>query len=418
MSSLYIFRICRQLLLGSVLTLALLSPGYADLGDAVRFEDSVRHIAQLAKSRPDVDRLLQGAVQAVPHLGDGVMTLAGLSSHLAQSHDEQLYESLVRGMLASLDDKWARLYTPEQSRTMRASLDNDAKGSLGVRLVADPGRANGFLIADVAPNGPSVGRLSSGDRLQAIDGHDLRKSLRVSLDSLLSGHPGSTAHLQILDQSGQRRELDVVREDVDAPTAYVTSSDGTKTEIRITSFGVDTASELREILKEETTGAVILDMRCNGGGYVKSAVECASLLLDQGSTVVTVDTPDESLEYRSEGRPVYDGNVCVLVNSKTASAAEIFTAALQFHLDAKVVGEKTYGKGSVQRIVNLPDDWALKVTTSTYRTAAGDFIDGVGITPDLLLDMPIASCRTAADSQRDLARLHLRHLANEGTPVF
>ena len=414
----YIFRICRQFLLCSVLSLALLSPGYADLGDAVRFETSVRHIAQLAKSRPDVDRLLEGARQAVPQLGDGVLTIAGLSSQLAQSHDEKLYESLVRGMLGALDDKWAKLYTPEQSRSMRATLDNDGEGSLGVRLVADPGRKNGLLIADVAPNGPAVGRLSSGDRLQAIDGHDLRKSLRVSLDSLLNGNPGSTAHLRVLDQSGKSRELDVVREDVEAPTAYVTFSDGMKTEIRITSFGVDTAEELREILKAEKTGAVILDMRCNGGGYVKSAVECASLLVSPGSTVVTVDTPDESVEYRSEGSPIYDGNVCVLVNSKTASAAEIFTAALQHHLDAKVVGEKTYGKGSVQRIVSLPDDWALKVTTSTYRTAAGDFIDGVGITPDLLLDMPIASCRTGADAQLNLARLHLRHMASEGTPIF
>lgn len=404
-------RSLRSLALLGLFAVSLLSPTQADRGDAMRFEAAVSQISSLSRKRPSVESLLDSVRIAMPALSTEALTVSGLAAHLEQSTDPELPAQIIRAMLKSLDDKWARLYDPNESRAMRNGLDGDGQGSLGLNLVAEEGRKEGLLISDVAPNGPALGLIHAGERIQVIDGHDICKPSDVSLDSLLFGQPGSVAHLQVADLEGHSREVDVTRVDLDAPTAYVTKKDSVTTEIRITSFGADTARELRAILEDHPTGSLVLDLRCNGGGYVKSAVACSSLFIKDGSLVVQTENPDGVARHLSEGAPVYRGNVCLLVNSKTASAAEIFTSCLQYHLGAKVIGDRTYGKGSVQRIVDLPGNWALKVTTSAYRTAAGDLIDGVGIKPDLELKMPIAACRTEIDTQMDQARQHVRALA-------
>jgi carboxyl-terminal processing protease len=401
----------RSSVLCAFLAFGLLSPTQADRGDAIRFEAAVSQISKLAKKRPTVESLLDSVRATVPDVRAEAMTVGGLTHHLAQSSDRELPIKVLEAMLKSLDDRWARLYTPEESESMRNSLDGDGRGSLGLNLVAEEGRKFGLLITDVAPNGPAVGLIEPGERLQGIDGHDLRVPNEVKLDTLLHGEPGTMARLRIGDRDGTTRRVDVKRVDLDAPTAYLTKKDSVTTEIRITSFGADTARELAAILKDRPTGALVLDLRCNGGGYVKSAVACGSLFLADGSLVVQTESPDGVTRHLTEGAPLYRGNVCLLVNSKTASAAEIFASSLQYHLGAKLVGDVTYGKGSVQRIVDLPGEWALKVTTSAYRTAAGELIDGRGIRPDVELEMPIAACRTEGDAQMAHARQHLRALA-------
>jgi carboxyl-terminal processing protease len=405
----------RSLALLTLLAIGLAAPTQADRGDAMRFEAAVAQISHLAKKRPSVESLLDSVKRAVPSLSAEAMTVSGLASHLAQSTDKDLPANVIRAMLKSLDDKWARLYTPQESRSMRNGLDGDGQGSLGLNLVADEGRKQGVLISDIAPNGPAVGLIEAGERLQMVDGQDLRRP-GVHLDTLLFGRPGTVAYLQVADREGNSRQVAVSRVDLDAPTAYVTKRDSVSTEIRVTSFGADTARELRAILVDNPTGALVLDLRCNGGGYVKAAVDCSSLFVKDGSLVVQTESPDGATQHLSEGAPVYRGNVCLLVNSKTASAAEIFTACLRHHLGAKVIGDVTYGKGSVQRIVELPGEWSLKVTTSAYRTAAGELIEGVGIQPDLALKMPIAACRTETDIQMEQARSHLRAVAGGSEP--
>lgn len=406
----------RSLALLGLFAAGLLSPTQADKGDAMRFEAAVQQISSLSRKRPTVDGLLDSVRVAVPAVSTEALTVSGLANRLSESTDPELPAQIIRAMLKSLDDKWARLYSPQESRAMRNGLDGDGQGSMGLNLVAEEGRGQGILVSDVAPNGPALGLIHAGERLQVIDGHDVRKPSDVSLDTLLYGHPGSVAHLQVADPAGHSRKVDVTRVDLDAPTAYVTKKDSVTTEIRITSFGADTANELRAILMDNPSGSLVLDLRCNGGGYVKSAVACSSLFIKDGSLVVQTENPDGVTRHLSEGAPIYRGNVCLLVNSKTASAAEIFTSCLQYHLGAKVIGDQTYGKGSVQRIVDLPGEWALKVTTSAYRTAAGDLIDGIGIKPDLELKMPIAACRTDVDTQMDQARQHVRALAGVTDP--
>ncbi len=407
----HIPRPLRSLTLCGFLALALLFPAQADRGDAVRFEAAVSEIAKLSKKRPTIDSLLGSIRNADPSLGQEAWTVDGLTNHLSMSTDAELTSKLIKAMLKSLDDRWARLYTPEESQHMRSGLDGDGQGSLGLNLVYDGEKNQGYLVSDIAPNGPALNLVKPGERLQAIDGHDLRKDSGVSLDTLLHGEPGSVAQLTVADRRGKSREVKVTRVDLDAPTAYVTKKDRVSTEIRITSFGADTAKELEAILGETSSQTLVLDLRCNGGGYVRAAVACSSLFVRDGSLVVQTESPDGVTPLHSQGSPKYRGSLIVLVNSKTASAAEIFTACLQHHLDAQVIGETTYGKGSVQRIVDLPGNWALKVTTSAYRTASGELIDGVGIKPDLELKMPLASCRTDSDTQMARARQHVRHLA-------
>lgn len=406
----------RALVLSGLLLFGLVSPTQADRGDALRLEAAVSQISALAKSRPSIEALLDSARAEIPELGDDALTVAGLSYRLSNSQDSKLSAAVIEAMLNSLDDRWARLYSPQESQNMRSGLNGDGLGSLGLNLVNDGLNSQGLLVTDVAPNGPALGLIEPGERLRGVDGVDLTRPLKVTLDSVLHGLPDSVAHLRVADQRGRERSVEVKRVDLDAPTAYVTKKDRVSTEIRITSFGSETARELKEILSTVDSETVVLDLRCNGGGYVRSAVECSSFFVKDGSLVVQTESPDGVSPLYSEGAARFNGGLVLLVNSKTASAAEIFTACLQHHAEARVIGETTYGKGSVQRIVELPGDWALKVTISAYRTAAGELIDGVGIKPDLELKMPIAACRTEADTQMAQARLHVRHLAaNDGS---
>lgn len=378
------------LLIGFVLLLGL--PVAADEGDAARFETVLKYLTESSRSAPTRQSLYAAAGTALAR--QSLVDHATVIGELLKAQDGgALQAKVLESMLKSLNDPWAKLYTPEESRAMRERLDGDGQAALGVSIVRSHTPAY-YAVIDVAPKGPADGHLYRGDKVLAANGYGAQSE---EFSKQISGEAGETIKLTVESEDGVRRSEVLTFADYDSKTAYVVDREAGI--IRISSFGEHTSAELREALKEIGNQPVIIDLRFNGGGYVNAAVDAAELFLDRGDKIVTTVGTQEKVTHQADEGASFHAPVCILVNRKTASAAEIFTAALHNHVSAYVVGETTYGKGSVQRFVELPGQWAIKYTTSLYQTPDGVFIDKVGLKPDRAVDMRSSLMSSSLDTQ-------------------
>lgn len=378
------------LLIGFVLLLGL--PVAADEGDAARFETVLKYLTESSRSSPTEQSLYAAAGTALARQSS--VDRATVVGELLKAQDGGVLQTKVlESMLKSLNDPWAKLYTPEESRAMRERLDGDGQAALGISVVRSH-TPSYCAVIDVAPGGPADGRLFRGDKVLAANGHSTSSN---EFSKQIAGKAGQSVKLTVESENGARRSEILTFADYDSKTAYVVDKEAGV--IRISSFGEHTPSELRAALDEIGNQPVIIDLRFNGGGYVNAAVDSAELFLDRGDKIVTTVGTQAQTVHQADGDPSFRSPVCILVNRKTASAAELFTAALHNHVNAYVVGENTYGKGSVQRFVELPGQWAIKYTTSLYQTADGVFIDKIGLKPDRTIDMQSSLMSSSLDTQ-------------------
>ena len=377
--------------------LVLALPATADVGDAVRFERIVRYLTETSRAQPTEDSLLAAARRSLPEL-QAQSNRQDFINLLRQADDgSKLQTELINNMLGSLNDPWAKLLTPEQALQMRQRLEGDRAAGMGIAIVRSKSPAYCAVI-EVTPDGPADGLLKPGDKILKANGVDTNAS---AFPEEVSGPAGKQVELLVEHEDKTRTNVFLTLDRVEAKTAYISDMDNGV--IRISSFGEDTPRELKEAVAQLEGRPIIIDLRHNGGGYVKAAVASADLFLKKGDKVVTTVARRQTKTYKAANAPFTTSPVCLLVNSKTASAAEIFTAALDTHANAHVIGKKTYGKGSVQRFVSLPGDWALKYTTALYQTPDGVFIDKIGLTPDQPIDTPTKYISSKNDLQLESA---------------
>lgn len=382
----------RKLITASLILLLCL-PASADLADAVRFDRIVDYLTETSRANPTEDSLLSAARKALP---DGLSEAdrSALIRQLREADDEgKLQTEVINNMLASLNDPWAKLFTPTEAKRMRARLEGDQDAALGITIVRSKVPAY-FAVIEVTPEGPADGKVRQGDKIISANGISTESQ---DFRNQISGEAGKLVELLLESDDGIRRKESVTLAELDSKTAYV--ADYQNGVIRISSFGEDTPQELQDALAEIGDRPVIIDLRHNGGGYVKAAVAASDLFLDKGDKIVTTVSRKEAKTYKAANPPLVQNPVCLLVNRRTASAAEIFTAALDNHVGAYVVGEKTYGKGSVQRFVGLPGGWALKYTTSLYQTPDDTYIDKIGLEPDRSLATEPRHMFSSSDKQ-------------------
>ena len=371
-----------------VFAMWLCVPGAADQADLARFDSVVGYLVETARAQPTQESLLTTARGSLPQ------TSMDLRDALRSADDRgELQATIIKALLKTLDDPWARLYTPDEVAALRERMSGDRKSSMGVVVVPQTAPIC-YRVVGVSPQSPAAGKLFPGDSIIWANGLDAKDE--KFLDTI-KGESGQVNRLKVRDEQGTVREVSVTLRDFDAPTAYVESKE--KGIIRVTSCGPETADELKQAMAELDGKPAILDLRFNGGGYVTAAVASSDLFLHRGDKVVTTVSPKKKEVHIALHDVTYHQPVCILVNGRTASAAEIFTAALKINNKAYVVGDKTYGKGSVQRLVSLPGNWALKYTTSLYQTPDGVFIDKIGLHPDTEIDMELALSSSSKDKQ-------------------
>jgi len=305
------------------------------------------------------------------------------------------YKDLIRGalsgVLSSLDPHCQYL-DPDMYRDMK---DDTAGKFGGVGIVISI--KNGVLTI-VAPMEDTPGfraGLMSGDKIIEIDGESCEGISLSGAVKLLRGKPGTTVLLKVLRQAEQDiHEVEITR----AIIAVASVKDAEILDdkigyVRIVQFNEPTADALRDAvndLLDQDMNALIIDLRNNPGGLLSSAVDVTEQFLKRGEVVVSTRgrNEQEDTTFKSRGRRHFlDFPMVLLANGGSASAAEIFCGALQDHKRAILVGEQTFGKGSVQSVLPLGDDAAIRITTARYYTPSDRMINGVGLEPDIVVPM-------------------------------
>lgn len=311
---------------------------------------------------------------------------------------EALVERALKGMVSSLDPHTA--YLPAQQLRELTNDTSGKFGGIGVVLTQQNGRLE---IIEVVPDTPaSKAKLQPGDVILAVDGVQITKNNIDDVLNKLRGLPGSTVQLEVQpapDTSANKtvrsksRTLQIVREIIKSTSVVHYSLSNGYAYIRVGIFQEDTSEQVDKALRQyeaENNGklrGLILDLRSNPGGLLDQAVRIADLFLDSGIIVSTVgrDRARQEVEYASKRHTHPYMPMVVLVNEASASASEIVAGALQDHNRALLVGMPTFGKGSVQSIIPLPNGAGLKMTVARYYTPNGRSIQAKGIVPDVTL---------------------------------
>lgn len=328
-------------------------------------------------------------------------------AHIEQSYvdvpdGERLMSGAIRGMVEALDPHSSYL-----DREELRILQDDAEGryaGIGTEIDA----RDGWLTVSAVLEGSPAERagIRPGDRFLAIEGLPARDLPLDEAIRRMRGEPGTRVRVSLRRANVERSiERELTREMVAVRAVDARVLEGQLVMLRLRVFQDTTGSELHRALDEATAACasrggiagLVIDLRDNPGGLVSAAVTVADELLEGGVIVQTRGRGERVLQTehaaRSGTRPRFP--IVVLVNARTASAAEILAGALRDHKRAVIVGQRTFGKGSVQNIIGLPDGSAIKLTTARYYTPLGHAIQARGIEPDIA----IASAPPAANGE-------------------
>ncbi len=316
---------------------------------------------------------------------------------------DELVQGAIDGMLATLDDPYARFYGPEAFTVLSSELDGEFTG-IGVQVEERP---EGLFVVNVFEDSPAAeAGVQAGERIVSVDGEDVTDLPTRAIIDRIGGEEGTQVTVGFDSGPAGPRELTMTRARLTIPEVTAPVLDSGLGHLAVRSFSRNADTQLREELEamlDEGVPGVILDLRGNPGGLLEEAVEVTSLFLEEG-VVVRVESRDGTTEHEVSGGAVApDLPLVVLVDRGSASASEIVAGALQDHDRADIVGETTFGKGTVQTIRQLEFDAGVKFTTARYFTPSGDSIEGVGVTPDLTAyGEPEAQLAAAEDRLRDL----------------
>lgn len=425
----------RVLLLTLALLALLLTSSAAPAQDSIAL-GKLRRVMMLAQTqalkRVPVSVLVNGALEGVrrelARQGQAADYLEGvpegteqwqamelLESALARAAREnpalagELPERAVVGALARLGDPYAAYLDPGAYRRLKETMEGEQFGGIGVFVAshATPQGDDALLVLELASDSPAErAGLQGGDLVVSLDGVGVARLGARQARDLLRGQSGTPVRLGILRPGGMPFEVTLVREETRMPsvTSRLIEQGGRPVGyVKIWVFGSGTAGEVSSAVKDlqsRGAGALILDLRNNGGGYVSAAVAISSEFLPKGSRIVSVEERNAAPRvYSSHGAGSTRLPLVVLQNEWSASASEITAGALRDNGVATLVGVRSYGKGSVQKIVPMEDRSAVKLTTAHYRTPSGRDINGLGIDPDVVVATELKDLGTARDAQ-------------------
>jgi len=303
--------------------------------------------------------------------------------------DVDLFYGSMAGVVAGLNDPHSVYFPPKIAKDFSEGLAGEF-GGIGAEIGI---RDEQLTIIAPLPETPAENAgLKPGDSIVAIDGEETFGLTVEEAVQKIKGKPGTTVVLSITGNGFETlREVSIVRQVITIPTVIWEEKDDNVVYIRISYFNDETwkqfSTTVEEVLATKPNG-VILDLRSNPGGYLETSVAVASEWVKDGPIVKEVfQKKEDKKEYVTKGEHrLVDMPTVVLVDGGTASGSEIVAGALQDYNKAKVLGQKTFGKGSVQSFEVFPDGSALKLTVATWFTPLDRGIDKEGIEPDILIE--------------------------------
>ena len=300
--------------------------------------------------------------------------------------DEKLINGAIDGMVKSTGDP----HTVYMQGEMLRQFMTETEGNFGgVGIIVGSKDDTLTVVAPIEDTPGHAAGIKSGDKIITIDGEDTKgMPLDVAVNKI-RGPKETTVSLGLLGEDGQKRTVEVVRSDIKLKTVYGRKIEDNIGYIRVTMFNKQTDEDFAAKLKEfdqENITKIVLDLRNNPGGLLDSCIAMARMIVPKGP-IVSIVTKDGSKEVYSSDLVTPKYKFVVLVNQGSASASEIIAGALQDTKTGIILGKNTYGKGSVQTVMQLDADSALKLTFATYYTPNNNKINGVGVKPDVELEL-------------------------------
>ena len=317
--------------------------------------------------------------------------------YVDEPENRELIEAAMIGMLQSLDPHSAYM-PPKNFEDMKVQTKGEF-GGLGIEVTMERGLVK--VVAPIADTPAERAGILTNDLIARLDGEDvLGLTLSEAVD-IVRGKIGTKITLTVLREGEEDPlEIDIIRDiiEIKAVRYRAEGPEGQIAYIRLTTFNENTTKNLRKAMAELSASAgkekfagYILDLRNNPGGLLGEAVKVSDSFLSQGEIVSTrARKAEDNIRFNARRGDMSKGApVLVLINGGSASASEIVAGALQDHHRALVVGTQSFGKGSVQTVIPLPNDGALRLTTARYFTPSGRSIQALGVTPDVIIDQEL-----------------------------
>lgn len=319
-----------------------------------------------------------GSKTGTTQVDEAISTI--LNSGAKQNDREILERAAIEGALKASGDEWAN-YFPKSALEVLEEQSSNMFTGIGVWFTKS--RGGQVKIASIQEDSPaSTSGLSVGDQVLEVNGTDVRGASLTSVIALIRGEVGSKIEL-LVDRDEKKILVTLSTEKVAVRTVEASQVTNSVALIQISSFGSGTADDVQKSLsKLKYKSGVIIDLRNNPGGLIEEAVRVAQLFISNGVIVSYQVNGNEKLFKVSNPKPI-TVPVILMINRNTASSAEILAGAFQDRNRGVVVGERSYGKGSVQELVTLDDGSKLELTVALYRTPSGRVIEELGIIPDL-----------------------------------
>ena len=316
------------------------------------------------------------------------------AQYVEEVDSADLIEAAIDGMLSSLDPHSSYL-SPKDAADMRVQT-RGSFGGLGIEVTQEEGFVRVVSPMDGTPADDAG--VESGDYITHVDGEALMGLTLDEAVNMLRGPVGSEIIITVVREGvDEPFDVSIIRDTIKL-TAATARSVGNTIVLRVTTFNDQTYANMSDGLAREVEAlggmknveGIVLDLRNNPGGLLNQAIEVSDAFLESGEIVSTRGrNPGESERVNAEAGDLAEGKpMVVLINGGSASASEIVAGALQDHHRAIVVGTKSFGKGSVQTVMPLASDGAMRLTTARYYTPSGRSIQALGVSPDIVVQQP------------------------------
>ena len=332
-------------------------------------------------------------------------TYQALASNFDGEIDKRkIIDGASKGLVEAVGDKYTEYMTSKEAEEFNKSLSGDVGTGIGVELAKDGDSVK--VVRVLAKNPAESAGILAGDVISKVNGEDVSKENTSEISKKIRGDAGTTVKIGVV-RGNEKKEFSVTRAKIENPSVELSKKDGVAT-LSIYRFDSETgvlAKKYAEEIKNEGISKVILDLRGNGGGYVQAAKTVASLWLEKNALIVSEKTGSKTVEeIRATGdNPLKGIKTVILLDGSSASASEIVAGALKEHKAAQIVGEKSYGKGSVQTTIDMPNGALLKVTIAKWFTPSGKNISNNGISPDIEVSAPKGESYLLNDIQKNKA---------------
>ncbi|MEA2015538.1 MAG: S41 family peptidase [Actinomycetota bacterium] len=333
-----------------------------------------------------------GNVQNIEPIMDALDLISGNS--ISEKNEEELVRSALEGMLSTLDDKYSDYFTEEEYRLIMESYNGTISG-IGVVVTLD--EEERVIVVRVLEGTPaSKTDIKAGDIISGVEHTDIKSMELEKVVAMIKGETGTEVDLEFYRPSDDSSyELTITRAKFDVPNLISESYEEDIGYIWYYDFqmsGVDQLDrEVQELIDDGMKG-LILDLRNNPGGAWDDAIEVCDLFIDEGMIVTVkgrLDGRERIDEYFAREGKYTEIPIIVLINGYSASASELVAGALKDNDRAVLIGEKSYGKGAVQALYGLSDGSGIKFTTAKYFLPSGISVEGVGVKPDIVVELEL-----------------------------